>query len=720
MVKYDDVTYTDHLFIIDAWTDTPEKKQTLLDCISKLREFNIQILLATHYPVEPEVQQLVDYYIYDKKNPLLKHADFESYELGSGRWTKFDNMTVENDYEFHHDYAIWETMRNAFHFAKYLGKKYIHFMEYDNVVETFQYRQAFVEEVMRHEAVIYEYHKGSSIDFHLGAYMATYIFSIRTDLALKVVNSVHNIRQYFYHRPNGWQLERVFLQHLRENTSDIFVSKYIDNTKGINKHAVWNRDGIDRGDAKFQVYPALDYNNDLHLHLISGYHEEPAEIDYELEIRYAGTGRFYTLKKGDLVVEKLGRYVQGDKIQVLYNGIEVYCEHLTKTVEDFKKLNRLVKTTEPSEVKIISHFVGGAFCEILGDGIGDYSISFIDQDQSRERFRSNINLNCWSKTAIEYFVNWKTVVFNSKGNVIYQHKQDLKDQKVLISSESSSLGDTLAWVPVVDQFRKKHGCKVVLSTFWNSLFEKEYPEIEFVKPGTTVDNIYASYTLGIFLDSEKNVNYAKHPNNPRPLNLQAIACDILGLEYNEERPKITFPDKGKTIEGDYICIGPHGTALAKYWNRPGGWQEVIDWANAQRLKVVYISKESLSSDWDNSKLGGKLENVIDKSGDFSLEDRINDLRHAKAFIGISSGLSWLAWACETPTVLISGFTDEHLEFSDCQRVINKDVCHGCWANHKFDPGDWQWCPEHKDTDRHFECTKTIKPTQVIEALRMAI
>ena len=36
--------------------------------------------------------------------------------------------------------------------------------------------------------------------------------------------------------------------------------------------------------------------------------------------------------------------------------------------------------------------------------------------------------------------------------------------------------------------------------------------------------------------------------------------------------------------------------------------------------------------------------------------------------------------------------------------------------HWLNPADWEWCPEHKNTPRHFECTKTIKPEQVIVSI----
>ena len=87
------------------------------------------------------------------------------------------------------------------------------------------------------------------------------------------------------------------------------------------------------------------------------------------------------------------------------------------------------------------------------------------------------------------------------------------------------------------------------------------------------------------------------------------------------------------------------------------------------------------------------------------------------FIGISSGLSWLSWAAGTPTILISGFTDFDLEPTEgVVRLINKDVCNSCWSNHTFDPGDWNWCPDHKGTERQFECTKSITSEMVIKEL----
>jgi autotransporter strand-loop-strand O-heptosyltransferase len=43
-------------------------------------------------------------------------------------------------------------------------------------------------------------------------------------------------------------------------------------------------------------------------------------------------------------------------------------------------------------------------------------------------------------------------------------------------------------------------------------------------------------------------------------------------------------------------------------------------------------------------------------------------------VGLSSGLSWLAWAAGTPVVMIAGFTHPTNEFATPYRVINYHAC----------------------------------------------
>jgi autotransporter strand-loop-strand O-heptosyltransferase len=96
---------------------------------------------------------------------------------------------------------------------------------------------------------------------------------------------------------------------------------------------------------------------------------------------------------------------------------------------------------------------------------------------------------------------------------------------------------------------------------------------------------------------------------------------------------------------------------------------------------------------------------------------MDEMKKSKAFIGIGSGLSWLSWALDVPTVLISGFSYDWAEMQDCVRIAApKGKCEGCFNRIRLDAGDWNWCPDHKGTHKQFECTRTITSDIVIKEL----
>jgi hypothetical protein len=85
--------------------------------------------------------------------------------------------------------------------------------------------------------------------------------------------------------------------------------------------------------------------------------------------------------------------------------------------------------------------------------------------------------------------------------------------------DSSAIGDTLAWFPYLEEFRKKHNCELVVSTFHNEWFIKTYKDIEFVKPGTEVPNLYAMYNVGWFYHEDHTVDLNRNVSEFKNLPL---------------------------------------------------------------------------------------------------------------------------------------------------------------------------------------------------------
>jgi autotransporter strand-loop-strand O-heptosyltransferase len=704
--------FTEDVFVVDCWPDNKDKENVLKKLLTSLKVYNCPIILCGHYPVNPDIQKLADYYIYDSNNDVLLEKDFEEYGVNSDRWTDMGNYKITNKVEFHHDYAIWLTMKNAFNLVKQLGKKYIHFLEYDNLPDETQYRQAFMEYMRSNDAVVYEYSEGSTKEEN--PYSATYLFSIKTDIAIELVSKINSKEEYFKNKPNRWQLEKVFYQTLKSITNNIFVSKYIANDNELNIFAAWNRNGITKNGARLQTYLGVDDFNQLYVHFISGFSEKPANLDYLVEINYGSFKKFLTVKKGQYILEKIDEYRQGQSFQVFYRGVEIFNQELTNDVEEFKRKNKVIKRNSGINNKknIIAHFVDGPFLEIKEDGDNLYNVQFINKKNNKIEFEINLKSNHWCRSAKKYYVDWLVKIKGIDNDFYYEYGLDFKGKQVMICFESKSLGDSLAWVPYVEKFRKENNCEVVCSTFHNDLFKSEYPNIKFVLPGTSVDDVYALYRLGIFYDDKRNIDYTKHITDPKKEPLLKVASDILGLSYEELRPKLKKLGKKKQKR---VCIGIHSTAQCKYWNNPTGWQDVVNYLKNEGYEVRLLSKE------ENGYMGNTHPTGITLQPTGSIDKLIKTLQESELFIGISSGLSWLSWATETPTVIISGFTDVDLEPIDgVTRIINKNVCNSCWSNHDFNPGDWNWCPELKNTERQFECSKSITSTQVIDEIKKLI
>jgi autotransporter strand-loop-strand O-heptosyltransferase len=354
--------------------------------------------------------------------------------------------------------------------------------------------------------------------------------------------------------------------------------------------------------------------------------------------------------------------------------------------------------------------VNGLFFELLSDEgkNREYDITFVDRkgkvkglltDQHVTIYNIKLKPGSWVRLNRKYLSDI-AVFIRYEGRVVKQINllDELKDKRVFVVFESKSLGDSIAWIPYCLEFQEKYKCKVIVSTFKNDLFESVYPELEFVGRGVTVDNIQAMVELGWFWDNDKE------PAHPATVPLQQAASNILALDFKEIQPRIVFDPGERPMVNEYVCISTRSTAQCKHWYY---WPELIQALKTKGYRVIELSQEA-------DDLGAeKLE-------DKSLQTAMRYLYHADHYIGLSSGISWLNWAIGKHTIMISNFTEDGHEFtSNCTRITNPNVCNSCWNNplFKFNKGDWNWCPEHEDTPRHFECHKSIKVESILNLIK---
>ena len=77
-------------------------------------------------------------------------------------------------------------------------------------------------------------------------------------------------------------------------------------------------------------------------------------------------------------------------------------------------------------------------------------------------------------------------------------------------------------------------------------------ELEFVKPGTEVFDLYAMYSIGWHYNEDKTVNLSKIPIEFKQHPLGETSSSTLGLNYVETKPKVSI-----VISLPRIAVNPH-------------------------------------------------------------------------------------------------------------------------------------------------------------------
>ena len=352
---------------------------------------------------------------------------------------------------------------------------------------------------------------------------------------------------------------------------------------------------------------------------------------------------------------------------------------------------------------------------VVAEDKAPWKVRLKDLDTGNILFETQFNAGRVNSSK-RYYVRFGIELLQ-EDKVVFTHDYSAANREVAIQFPIGTLGDTLGWLPYAIKFQEKHKCRLTcaMAEWLIPLFKDAYPNINFIThEQVTPDKYYATYNLGLFFDDRDGIF---QPTDFRHVGLHRTAGYILGVDPTEVPPKIHIPDDSRPIPERYVVIAAQSTTQSKYWNNPGGWREIVQFLKDNGYRVLCIDQKATHGHgliWNHIPYGAE-----DFTGDKPLAERARYMKHADFFVGLSSGLSWLAWASSTPVVMISGFTLPDNEFATPYRIINYHTCNGCWNDpaHKFDHKDFLWCPRHKDTPRQFECTRLITAEHVKSVIR---
>jgi autotransporter strand-loop-strand O-heptosyltransferase len=274
-------------------------------------------------------------------------------------------------------------------------------------------------------------------------------------------------------------------------------------------------------------------------------------------------------------------------------------------------------------------------------------------------------------------------------------------KEILMHLDSFCLGDTICFSSLIYKFIEVHKpSKLIISTFLPHLFDFQDDKIEIVKSSDPSITIIADQLINIGYD-KNNLEHTKFGMFYATKNTMLIPLDTLPGKVPVKPLKRVKNDKK-------IVIAPESLKKIAKWDYFGGkgWQIVVDYLTTNGYEVYNISYENTLN----------LRNVHQYNGFKDIDVALGHILSSRLFIGLSSGLSWLAWAYDVPVVMISNFTKSWNEF-DCYRVDNPVGCNGCFnifQNIK------SHCPIFEGTLRENECHKKITPDMVINKINSAL
>jgi autotransporter strand-loop-strand O-heptosyltransferase len=273
--------------------------------------------------------------------------------------------------------------------------------------------------------------------------------------------------------------------------------------------------------------------------------------------------------------------------------------------------------------------------------------------------------------------------------------------KILVHIESHALGDSVGAAAIISKYQQLNGYDVTVISNHSKLFIKSYPNLKFIGIDEPVTDFYNDRIQTLYkFDIPLLEGYAKD----------------FGITTEGVTLKVDSVEKQRPIKNKYVCIGVHSTAQCKYWNYPGGWDILSKMLRKKGLTPVVVERDELFG--IEGHMNGLPQSAVKKVG-MNFSDVLNYIQHCEFYIGLSSGLSWVAQGLGKPTVIISNVTSKDNEYIDEKtlRIYDEDICHGCIHKEPFDTNDWLWCPVYRNDDmRRHVCTKLITPQEVMKKI----
>ena len=119
--------------ILGTYPNIKDRVQWTKDTINSLKPLGRKIILLSHYPVDQDIQRMVDYYIYDAHNPLTHHSYYTRFY--NEREDYFAEININGLKDSNQSLTVLTNIFNGAKAAKELGFKRFFYTTYDVILD---------------------------------------------------------------------------------------------------------------------------------------------------------------------------------------------------------------------------------------------------------------------------------------------------------------------------------------------------------------------------------------------------------------------------------------------------------------------------------------------------------------------------------------------------------------------------------------------------------
>lgn len=216
--------------IIGSFSNTQEKLTLLEECIQECKKNDLDVLVYGRYPIPKSTQELCNFYIFDKSNPVLEGRLMDFWNVSFGKKTH----KLNNDYGF----AAVEQIVKGLGFVNSLNYESAYWINYDVDMTDFEkFKQLWHEKRKKYNSIGYEFYTNYE-----------QIKGINTTiLAFKVQSSYEKLKGYFtitnYYKTN--LNTSNFAEHFVKKCFELSeLSFYIMSSQDVLPSKITNNDEV--------------------------------------------------------------------------------------------------------------------------------------------------------------------------------------------------------------------------------------------------------------------------------------------------------------------------------------------------------------------------------------------------------------------------------------------------------------------------------------------